>query len=70
VTVVQIQYFSFGSRGRRDDETKCCRKMKRRQRTHLTSMEMKRDTARQRDDVDRRRVATREGKGRRRCQLG
>jgi hypothetical protein len=69
VTVVQIQYFSFGLRGRRDNGTKCCRKMKRRQRTHLTSMEMKRDTARRRNDVDRMRVATREGKGMRRCQL-
>jgi hypothetical protein len=54
--------------GRR--QTKCCQKMKRRQRAHLASMGRKRDTTRQNDDVDRRRCAIGEGKGRRQCLLG
>jgi hypothetical protein len=37
---------------------------------HLGSMGMKRDMARQRDDIGRRRGSTREGKGMRRHQLG
>jgi hypothetical protein len=45
------------------NSTKCCRKMKRRQRAHLSSMGRKRDMARRCDDVDRRRGSTGEGKG-------
>jgi hypothetical protein len=48
---------------------KCCRKMKQMQRAHLTSMGRERDMAWQRGDVDWRRGDTREGIGRRRCQL-
>jgi hypothetical protein len=52
---------------RGSDETKRCRKMKRRQRAHLGSMRRKRDMARQHGDVGRRRGGTEEGKWRRRC---
>jgi hypothetical protein len=52
---------------REDDGMKYYRKMKRRQRAHLDSMRMKYDTVWQREDVDRRRGGTEEGKGRRRC---
>jgi hypothetical protein len=52
------------------DGTKCCRKMQQRQRAHLGSMRKYRDTAQLCDDVDRRRDNTREGKKRRRRQLG
>jgi hypothetical protein len=70
VTVVRIQHFSFCSK-RGGDGMKRCQKMKRRQRAHLVgSMRMKCDTARQRDNVSRRRGGTGEGKGRRRRQLG
>jgi hypothetical protein len=51
------------------DRTKCCQKMKWMQRAHLASMERKRDTVRQRGDVDRRRGGTGEEKGWRRRQL-
>jgi hypothetical protein len=50
--------------------TKHCQKMNRRQQTRLGSMGRKHDTVQWRDDVDRRRYGTDEGKGRRRCQLG
>jgi hypothetical protein len=52
------------------DGTKHYKKMKQHQRTHLSYIGSKRDTARQRDDVSRRRSNTGEGKGRRWCQLG
>jgi hypothetical protein len=52
------------------DGMKHCRKMKRRQRVRLDSMGRKRDTLWRRDNVGRRRGSTKEGKGRRRCQLG
>jgi hypothetical protein len=55
---------------RRGDGEKYYRKMKRRQQSHLVSMERKRDTVRRRDDVGRSRGGTEEGKVRRRCQLG
>jgi hypothetical protein len=50
--------------------TKRYQKMKRRQGACLGSMGRKRDPARHRDDVDRRRGGTGEGKGRRRRQSG
>jgi hypothetical protein len=49
---------------------KHCRKLKRRQRARLGSMGRKRDTARQRGDIGRRRGGTGEGKGKRQHQLG
>jgi hypothetical protein len=52
--------------GRGDDKTKRYRKIKRRQRAHLGSVESKRDTMRQRGNASRRRGDTEEGKGRRR----
>jgi hypothetical protein len=55
---------------RGDDETNYCRNMKRSQRAHLGSMKKKCDMVRWRDDVGRRRGGTREGKERRRRQLG
>jgi hypothetical protein len=48
---------------RGDDGTKRCRKMKRRQRACLGSMERKRDTARWRGDVDGGEVAPGREKG-------
>jgi hypothetical protein len=48
---------------RRGDGKKRYRKMKRRQRAHLSSMRRKRVTARRRDDVGRRRGSTGKGKG-------
>jgi hypothetical protein len=67
--MVQIQCFGFGSRGR-DDGMKRYRKTNTRQQARLGSIERKRDTARQRGNVDRRRGSIREGKGKRRHQLG
>jgi hypothetical protein len=55
---------------KRDDGTKRCRKIKRRQRGHLNSMRRKYDTTQQRGDVSQRRCGIGEGKERRRCQLG
>jgi hypothetical protein len=55
---------------RRSDRTKCCRKMKQRQRARLRSMGRKRDMVQRRDDVSRRRGGTREGTERRQRQLG
>jgi hypothetical protein len=46
------------------NETKCCQKMKQRQRARLGSMEKKRD------NVGQRRGGTGEGKGRKQRQLG
>jgi hypothetical protein len=51
------------------DGIKRSQKMKLSQRARLSSMERKRDTARWRGDVSRRRGGTREAKGRRRHQL-
>jgi hypothetical protein len=51
------------------DGTKRCQKIKRRQRTCLSSMGRKHDTVQWHDDVDRRRGSTGEGKGRRWRQL-
>jgi hypothetical protein len=47
------------------DGTKCCRKMRWRQRACLGYIERKRDTTRWRDNVDWRRGGTGEEKGRR-----
>jgi hypothetical protein len=52
------------------DMTKHSWKIKRRQRARLGSMGRKCDTVRSCDDVGRSRCSTKEGKGRRRCQLG
>jgi hypothetical protein len=52
---------------RGSDMTKHYRNIKQRHRAHLGSMGRKRDTERRRDDVNRRRGGTREGKWRRRC---
>jgi hypothetical protein len=52
---------------RGSNETKCCRKMKRRQRAHRASLGRKCDTARRHGNIGQRRGGTREGKGRRRC---
>jgi hypothetical protein len=54
---------------RRGDRIKHCQNMKQRQRARLGSMGRKRDTVRRRDDVDRRRGGTEEGKERRRHLL-
>jgi hypothetical protein len=48
-------------------EMKHCRKMKRRQRSHLGSMRRKRDMMWWYDNIGRRRGGTGEGKGRRQC---
>jgi hypothetical protein len=50
--------------------TKHSRKMKWRQRARLNSVERKRDTAWWRDNIDRTRGDTEEGKRRRQRQLG
>jgi hypothetical protein len=55
---------------RGDDMKKYCRKMKRRQRTHLGYMGMKRDTAWRCDDVGRRRGNIGKRKESRQHQLG
>jgi hypothetical protein len=52
------------------DTTKCCQKMKQRQRTHLDSVGRMHDTAWWRDNIDRRRGGTGEGKGMERCLSG
>jgi hypothetical protein len=44
------------------DGTKCCRKMKWRQRSHFDFMRMNHDMARLRDDINRRRCGTRDEK--------
>jgi hypothetical protein len=49
---------------------KCCQKINRRHRAHLDSMGRKSSTAWRRGNIGRRRGGTREGKERRRCQLG
>jgi hypothetical protein len=63
MTVVLIPCFNFGSRGERDG-MKHCRKMKRMQQTHLDSIERKRDTSQQCDDIGQRKCGTEEGKRR------
>jgi hypothetical protein len=55
---------------REGDGTKCCRKMKWRQQTHLDSIGSKCDIARRRSDVGQRRGGTGEEKGRRQHPLG
>jgi hypothetical protein len=55
---------------RGDNMTKYYRKMKRSQRARLGFIGRKHDMTRWRDDVGRRRGDTREGKGRRKYQLG
>jgi hypothetical protein len=62
MAIVRIQCFNFGSR--RDVTGQSV--MNRKQRDHFGSMERKRDTTRQRDDVGRRRVDSGDGKGWRR----
>jgi hypothetical protein len=59
--VVSILQFQLKRGG---DGTKRCRRMKQRQRTHLDLIGRKRDTVRRRDDIDRRKGGTGEGKGR------
>jgi hypothetical protein len=55
---------------REGDVTKRYRKMKQMHQSHLNSMGRKRDTTRRCGDIGRRRGDAREGKGRRRRQLG
>jgi hypothetical protein len=52
---------------KRGDGIKRYRKMKQSHQAHIGLMGKKRDTVWQRDDIDRRRCSTEEGKGRRQC---
>jgi hypothetical protein len=65
--VVQIQCFSFGSRGQTTDKALLKDEAEVANSSRLVSMERKRDTTRRCDDVDQKRDDTEKEKGRRRC---